>query len=48
MFDQENLEFILRSAGFEGVRARDFDPSIDLAARDAESIYAMGFKPKPS
>jgi 4-amino-4-deoxy-L-arabinose transferase-like glycosyltransferase len=32
MFDQENLEFILRSAGFEGVRARDFDPSIDLAA----------------
>lgn len=46
MFDQENLEFVLRSAGFESVRARDFDPSIDLAARDAESLYATGFKPR--
>ena len=45
MFDQENLEFVLRSAGFADVRARTFDPALDLLARDAESIYAVGVKP---
>lgn len=45
MFDQENLEFVLRAAGFRDVRPREFDPDTDLIARDAESIYAVGVKP---
>lgn len=45
MFDQENLLHVLSTAGFSGVKARDFDPETDLAERDYESIYAIGFKP---
>ena len=45
MFDQENLLHVLSRAGFSGVKARDFDPETDLAERDYESIYAIGFKP---
>jgi predicted SAM-dependent methyltransferase len=45
MFDQENLLHVLSAAGFSGVKARDFDPETDLAERDYESIYAIGFKP---
>ena len=30
MFDEENLVFILKSAGFANVRLREFDPNIDL------------------
>ena len=40
MFDEENLVFVLRSKGFRNVRLRQFDPSLDLQARDFESIYA--------
>ena len=45
MFDQENLLHILRAKGFENVTKRDFDPQIDIAERDFESIYAIGYKP---
>ncbi|MDA3023039.1 MAG: methyltransferase domain-containing protein [Actinomycetota bacterium] len=45
MFDQENLLHILRAKGFENVAKREFDPQIDMAERDFESIYAIGFKP---
>ena len=46
MFDQENLLHILRAKGFENVAKRDFDPEIDMAERDFESIYAIGHKPR--
>ena len=46
MFDQENLLHILRAKGFENAAKRDFDPEIDMAERDFESIYAIGFKPQ--
>lgn len=46
MFDQENLLHVLFAAGFSGVRERAFDPETDLAERDYESIYAIGFKPE--
>jgi predicted SAM-dependent methyltransferase len=45
LFDQENLLHILTTAGFEGVAPREFDPETDLAERDYESLYAIGFKP---
>jgi predicted SAM-dependent methyltransferase len=45
LFDQENLLHILTAAGFEDVRAREFDPETDLAERDYESLYAIGYKP---
>jgi predicted SAM-dependent methyltransferase len=44
MFDEENLVFILRSKGFRNVRLREFDPSLDMAERDFESIYAEAEK----
>lgn len=44
MFDQENLLHILRAKGFENVAKREFDPEIDMAERDFESIYAIGYK----
>jgi len=44
MFDSENLLHILGARGFRNVRRRDFDPSLDLAERDFESIYAEGEK----
>jgi predicted SAM-dependent methyltransferase len=40
MFDEENLLFVLSSNGFNNVRLRRFDPSIDLQERDFESLYA--------
>lgn len=46
MFDQENLLHILRAKGFDNVAKRDFDPEIDMAERDFESIYAIGHKPQ--
>lgn len=45
MFDQENLLHILRTSGFADVAARGFDPAIDMAERDHESIYAAAVKP---
>ena len=44
MFDEENLLNTLRAGGFEDVRLRDFDPSLDMAERDHESIYAVAMK----
>jgi predicted SAM-dependent methyltransferase len=44
MFDQENLVFILKSAGFANVQLRDFDPDLDMQERDFESIYAQAEK----
>jgi predicted SAM-dependent methyltransferase len=46
MFDQENLLHILQAKGFENVVKREFDPETDMAERDFESIYAIGYKPK--
>lgn len=40
MFDEENLLFILKLAGFENACIRKFDPHIDLEQRKFESIYA--------
>jgi predicted SAM-dependent methyltransferase len=44
MFDEDNLLFILKSRGFENVRLRNFDRSVDLKAREFESIYAEAEK----
>jgi predicted SAM-dependent methyltransferase len=44
MFDEENLLYILESNGFKNVRLRKFDPALDLADRDFESIYAEAEK----
>ena len=46
MFDEEGLLAILRDAGFEEVRIRDFDPRMDHEGRRYESLYAEGRKPK--
>lgn len=48
MFDAENLQFVLREAGFRDVASRGFDPSVDLPERDVESIYAIGIRPAAS
>ena len=45
LFDQENLLHILNAAGFDRVAPREFDAETDLAERDYESLYAIGFKP---
>lgn len=44
MFDEENLVFILESAGFANVRLRKFNSDIDMPERDFESIYAEAEK----
>jgi predicted SAM-dependent methyltransferase len=44
MWDEENLVYVLSDAGFQDVALRDFDPSLDLAERDFESIYAIAYK----
>ncbi|BBY00462.1 class I SAM-dependent methyltransferase [Mycobacterium seoulense] len=44
MFDEENLVFILKSAGFANVHLREFDPLLDMQERDFESIYAQAEK----
>jgi predicted SAM-dependent methyltransferase len=44
MFDEENLIYILESKGFRNVRLRQFESSLDLEARDFESIYAVAEK----
>jgi hypothetical protein len=46
LFGRENLLAILRAAGFEEVRAREFDEAIDAPERRTESIFAEGFKPR--
>jgi predicted SAM-dependent methyltransferase len=44
MFDLDNLLAILEGNGFRNVRERAFDPELDRAARDYESIYAEAEK----
>jgi len=44
MFDEENLLFILKSAGFRNVHVRQFNPDLDIKQRDYESIYAEAEK----
>lgn len=44
MFDAENLVHILAAKGFREVRLRAFDPALDSAERDFESIYAEAVK----
>lgn len=44
MFDEENLLFILKSAGFTNVYMRGFIPELDLKERDYESIYGEAKK----
>lgn len=44
MFDEENLVFILKKAGFKKAQLREFDPGLDLKTRDFESIYAEALK----
>ena len=44
MFDEENLVNTLKKSGFSKVKLRSFDDSIDILARDAESIYAVAYK----
>ena len=39
MFDSENLAFHCGAAGFVGCSPRPFDPSLDMAGRDYESLY---------
>lgn len=45
MFDINNLLFRMQSAGFVEVAEREFDPITDMAERDYESIYAIGYAP---
>lgn len=44
MFDEENLINILTQCGFATAHLRNFDPRIDIPARDFESIYALAVK----
>ena len=44
MFDEENLVYILKAKGMKNVHLREFDPLLDLKARDFESIYAIAEK----
>lgn len=44
MFDEENLLFILKSAGFRNVRLREFSIDLDHKERDFESIYGEAEK----
>ena len=44
MFDAENLAFHCEAAGFVSCVVRPFDPSLDIAARDYESLYMSCLK----
>ena len=44
MFDKVNLLVILSDCGFRQVSTRNFDPKLDQAARQNESIYARCLK----
>jgi predicted SAM-dependent methyltransferase len=39
MFDEENLDSILRKTGFKTVRPREFDKVLDMEVRHFETIY---------
>jgi hypothetical protein len=44
MFDEENLVKTLAKGGFQKAQLRPFDPALDRAERDYESIYAVATK----
>jgi len=44
LFDEDNLLATLAEAGFKDVRSTGFDASIDIEAREFESIYAEATK----
>ncbi|MDG5469922.1 methyltransferase domain-containing protein [Deltaproteobacteria bacterium IMCC39524] len=44
MFDEENLVAVLNLAGFNNVRLRGFDKTLDLEVRDFQSIYVQAEK----
>lgn len=44
LFDSQNLVNTLKKVPFSKVRLRDYDESLDLKARDHESIYAIAIK----
>jgi len=44
LFDEENLPRVIEEAGFRNVRAREFDPSIDVPERVYDSIYVDAVK----
>ena len=46
MFDEENLVNILKRAGFADVHLRPFNPELDHAWREMESICAVALKPE--
>ncbi len=46
MFDLENLAFHCEAAGFTDCAPRVFDPHLDMAARDYESLYMSCRKSK--
>lgn len=46
MFDRDNLAHHCREAGFEKCAPRAFDPEVDSAARDYESLYMVCHKPE--
>ncbi|PCI30368.1 hypothetical protein COB55_00165 [Candidatus Wolfebacteria bacterium] len=44
LFDEENLPIILEKSGFNDVKLRKFDPTVDREERAFESIYIQGIK----
>ncbi len=44
MFDEENLQHLLRAKGFRDVGPRPFDPRLDDPGKDNHSIYAQAEK----
>ena len=44
MFDAENLAYHCKAAGFRQCETRSFDPVLDQAARDYESLYMLCIK----
>ena len=44
MFDEENLPRVIEQAGFRDVRARGYDPSLDVPERQYDSIYVEARK----
>jgi len=44
MFDEEGLLFILNSAGFDQVCAREYETGLDKIERSHESLYAQCVK----
>jgi len=45
MFDEENLQWIMRNSGMVNVGLREFNPELDDQARHYESLYCRGNKP---